>query len=52
MREGRIGQWLELPARSLQSLDLVHATRADTATVLGVSGWDLVGELVLDVAQT
>lgn len=47
-----MGQWLELPARSLQSPDLVHATLADAASVLGVSGWDPVGGLVLDVAPS
>lgn len=43
-----MGQRLGLPARSLQSPDLVHATPADTALALGVSGWDPVGGLVLD----
>lgn len=47
-----MSQWLELPAGSLQSPDLVHATPADAALVLGVSGWDPVGGLALDVAQS
>ena len=41
-----MGQWLELLAHSSQSPDLVHATPADTAPVLRVSGWDPVGGLV------
>lgn len=35
-----MGQQLEVPGHSSQSLDLVHATPADTASVLGVSGWE------------
>lgn len=46
-----MGQWLEPPAPSSQSPDLVHATPADTTLVLGVSGWDWAGGLMVDVAQ-